>query len=402
MPVTSLYRKLKNEDGDLEILIDLIQAVHRSSDLEEVYKVALDSTIKLENIDVIVVYLVDEERHEAVLEAHSNLPEVYIKRAGRIPYPKGVTWKVINHGKMLNVEDVSKEFDLCPAGRDMGYHGALGIPIFLEKRVIGVIWFLSYREHKFDEKEVSLLSAFGDQIAIAIAKAKYTRELIKAHESVKEQNDRLSLLSRISQEVHQFIDLDKIYTTFLDMVRNVSFVSLAFVYTAVEGKGRKDPLLQAHYVSNNTNFNLLNGIPYLKEISFRVINSGKFGYYKSASDLSNPVTYIGAAFEKRTLLSVPIKLGNQTLGAIHLFSEEGKPFIEQDLDFLLSFVNQFGMAIAKAKLFEEIKKNKEKLRESEQRYNVLAEHIYDLICEIDADARFLFVSSGYKDILGYD
>jgi PAS domain S-box-containing protein len=172
------YDELEQRNKDLEILTNLIQAVHKSPDLEEIYRVALDSVMELENVDMVMIYLVDEQRQEAVLQAHRNVPEDYMRRASSIPYPKGITWKVINTGSMLNVENAQKDPDIGPAGRDLGHHSILGIPIILEERAIGVIWFISYKEREFSESEVSLLSTLGNQIAIAISKAKTFKALL--------------------------------------------------------------------------------------------------------------------------------------------------------------------------------------------------------------------------------
>jgi GAF domain-containing protein len=163
MEALSFYEELSQRNRNLEILTGLIQAVHKFSNLEEIYKVALDSITELENVDIVMIYLVDEQKREAVLKAHRNLSEDYIRRAERIPYPKGITWKVISTGRVINIEDIQKDPDLGPAGRDLGHHGVLGIPIFLEENVIGVIWFMSYKEHDFNQREVNLLSALGDQ-----------------------------------------------------------------------------------------------------------------------------------------------------------------------------------------------------------------------------------------------
>src|ERR671925_2304038 len=101
----------------LKVLPRLIQIVHKSYDLQEIFSVALDLVIELESVDMTMIYLVDEGKREAVLQAHRNLPEDYIKRAGRIPYPKGLTWNIINTGKMLNIEDIQKDPDISPADR---------------------------------------------------------------------------------------------------------------------------------------------------------------------------------------------------------------------------------------------------------------------------------------------
>ncbi|MBI2487347.1 MAG: GAF domain-containing protein [Deltaproteobacteria bacterium] len=165
------------ENRDLEILNTITQAAHQSLNLQEVYRIALDKVIELENVDIVCTYLVDETKNEALLQDYRNLPEEFIQRAGRIPYPKGATWKVINTREILNVRNAQEDPDVGPAGRDLEFRGMLGILITLEGKTIGVIWLLSYREYLFTKSEEDLLISIGTQIAIAIAKAKLYKEL---------------------------------------------------------------------------------------------------------------------------------------------------------------------------------------------------------------------------------
>jgi diguanylate cyclase (GGDEF)-like protein/PAS domain S-box-containing protein len=44
----------------------------------------------------------------------------------------------------------------------------------------------------------------------------------------------------------------------------------------------------------------------------------------------------------------------------------------------------------------------EALRRSEARYRTLAEHTFDLVCELDSAGRFSYASPNFKDILGYE
>lgn len=70
----ALYENLNKRNKDLEILNAINQAVHQSLNLQEVYRVALDKVIELGNVDMSYIYLVDETKNEAVLQAHRNLP----------------------------------------------------------------------------------------------------------------------------------------------------------------------------------------------------------------------------------------------------------------------------------------------------------------------------------------
>src|SRR3990167_3884434 len=193
----------KKAEEELILLNTLMKAVHRILDLKDVYKVALDMVTSMDNVDMVMIYIVDKDKKEAVLQAERNLPEFYIKRAGRIPYPRGITWKAINSGTVINIEDAQKDPEIGPAGRELGHHSLLGVPIFLGKDVIGVVWFTSYKERKFSEREVRLLSAMGDQIALAIAKAKMIEEIRTAQEQLIQSEKLASLGQLISSIAHE-------------------------------------------------------------------------------------------------------------------------------------------------------------------------------------------------------
>ncbi len=201
--ITRDITERKRTEEELLALNTLMKAVHRFLDLNEVYNVALDTIMDMENVDMALIYLVDKEKNEAVAQASRNFPEFYMHRAGRVPSPKGLTWKVIDSGAVVNIEDAQKDKDIGEAGRELGHHSLLGIPIFQGNEVIGVIWFLSYKERKFSESEVRLLSAMGDQIAIAVAKAKMLEEIESAQEKLVQSEKLASLGQLISSIAHE-------------------------------------------------------------------------------------------------------------------------------------------------------------------------------------------------------
>jgi len=184
----------KQVEEELKILNAIMEAVHKSSDLKEVFNVAINKVMELTDINIVGIYLVDKDTNEAVIEAHRGYPDKYVERAGRIPYPKGVTWKVINSGEVYIVQDVATDPYVGPAGKESGFQSFMSVPIKVEDRAIGAIHFHSYKKNKFGKREIELFSSIGTQIAIAIEKAKLYEELAQ----------RVKELARSNAELEQF------------------------------------------------------------------------------------------------------------------------------------------------------------------------------------------------------
>ncbi len=218
-----LNEDIDRKKKDLEILHTISNAVHQSFDLQHIYNTALDLTVTLQDVDVTFIYLVNEDRTEAVLQAHRNLTDDYIRRAGRIAYSNGITWKVINSGQVLNIKDIQKDKDIGPAGKDLGHLRSLGIPIVLEGIVMGVIWLGSFKRGKFSKQEIELNVSIGNHIGIAIAKAKLYEEMearvkertaeleetnLRLRQEIEERK-RAETEIRITRERHELVDAIK-------------------------------------------------------------------------------------------------------------------------------------------------------------------------------------------------
>ncbi|MBI2485826.1 MAG: GAF domain-containing protein, partial [Deltaproteobacteria bacterium] len=333
-----LYEDLNKRNKDLEILNTVTQAVHQSLELEEIYNVALDMVTSMENVDMAMIYLVDEDRKEAILQAHRNMPEDYIRRAGIIPYPKGTTWRVINTGEIVNIEDAQKDPDIGPAGRDLGHHGILGIPITLQGKVIGVIWFLSYKERQFDKQEMDLLSSLGNQIAIATVKAKLYGELSK-------KNRYETIISTVTRSVHQSINLQEVLENAVEaMSKNIDGADHVAIYLA-EGE---EAVLRAYRGHPDWFIERVRRIPYPKGFTWKTIIEGKPRY---CPDVDQD-TFIGPAGREvgtKSYLSMPIHYEGKTVGVINIHSLQKNAFNEEDRKLLEIVMQQIETAVNNAR-----------------------------------------------------
>jgi len=176
---------LETTNNDIRILIDIIKALNESLSLEDIYKIALDKASQIEKVDMIMIYIVDSNRKIAELQAYKNVPEQYLNKASQIPYPRGLTWKIIESGEILNNDDLQNETSLGKAGRELGPKSVLAIPVRQKDRTIGVLFFISYEERKFSQREFEILSAIGDQLSIAISNATQNEEIMVKDRDLK-------------------------------------------------------------------------------------------------------------------------------------------------------------------------------------------------------------------------
>ncbi|MGB7292074.1 MAG: GAF domain-containing protein [Thermodesulfobacteriota bacterium] len=352
-----LYRDLDERRKDLEIVNTITQAVHKSLDLMEIYEIALDSVVDLEDVDMAMIYLVDEDRKEAILQAQRNLPQDYINRAGRIPYLKGTTWHVINKGEVVHIEDIQKDPTVGPAGREIGHHSALGIPLKIEEKVIGVFWFLSYREHKFDKQEIDLLSSIGDQIATAIAKAKLYQDSNRRHEQIE-------LVYELSKSLNMDLSLDVVLSKIIEVARQL--VKARYSALAIFDENNKI----SRFTTNLTpeEINLIGTLPEGKGLLGELFRDGKLLRLDDITKHPRAVGFPPNHPPMKTLLGAPIIMKGHTIGALYLTEKEGgMPFDKDDAELVGTLCSAAGISLENARLFKKIADSESELKEANER-----------------------------------
>jgi PAS domain S-box-containing protein len=166
------------------IISTVTRSVHKSINLQNVMENAVEAMSKdIDGMDNVGIYLV--EGGEAVLKAHKGFNSQYIEHAGRIPYPKGFTWKTIIEGKPRYCPDVDEDTVIGPAGRELGTKSYLSMPIQFEGKTVGSININSLKKNAFDEEELNLLEIVAQQIEIAINNAQQTEELRKLKDELE-------------------------------------------------------------------------------------------------------------------------------------------------------------------------------------------------------------------------
>ncbi|MGH7849812.1 MAG: PAS domain S-box protein, partial [Thermodesulfobacteriota bacterium] len=159
-----------------EIIGTITRSVHRSIDIQEVLENAVDAMNKnLENADYVAIYFI--EGNIAALKAYRGYPDLFVRLANKIPYPKGFTWKALNEEKLLYCQDAETDDVIGPAGKEVGTKSYASMPIKYDGKTIGCININSLKKNAFDKDELDLLEMIAAQIEIAVNNARQAEAL---------------------------------------------------------------------------------------------------------------------------------------------------------------------------------------------------------------------------------
>jgi formate hydrogenlyase transcriptional activator len=173
--------------------------LHQSATLQAVLENAVEAMrTHIERIDAIEIFLCEGE--EAVLKAHTGLPDWVIEQIHRLPAPQGYTWKVIGDGQPRYCADVDQDAFIHPAGRAFGIKSYVSMPISVDGKTVGAININSLQKHAFDDDELRLLEILSAQLETAITNAQQAEALRQALAEVERLKNRLQAENVYLQE----------------------------------------------------------------------------------------------------------------------------------------------------------------------------------------------------------
>lgn len=366
-----------------------------SLDIDKVYKTSLDLMISLDNVDMGFIYIIDHKSNNAVLKASINVPEDYIKRAGIVPHPKGVTWKVINERKVVNLHDIQKDKDIGEAGKAVGHHRVLGIPIIFDDAIIGVIFLASYKKGKFTDQEIEFNISVANLIGLAVARA-------KLYDDLSRSNRYQNIIANITSSIHQSIELNQVLRNITEaLVNNVEGVQYAAVYM-LEGE---DIVLKVHNSLPDWFTKRLQKVSNKKGFISKTINKGHLIYVPDV-DQDNVIGPAGKKLGIRSYVSIPITGEGRNIGAISMTSSLKNVFDEQDIDLLTTLTKQIEIAISNAhkakelqevhvKLEKRVRERTAQLKNSNNELRQLAQRLQSI-----REEEILHISHELHDDLG--
>ncbi len=203
---------------------------------------------------------------------------------------------------------------------------------------------------------------------------------------INEQYRQLSALNAISQAVTHSVELETVLQNSLEKVCELLYANCGWIYLV------KDTKLYLNH-AYKTKFKFF---PDGVDINSRLVES-----FKQPPESGELILRDEERFNKeleqtgiQSWASIPLEIKNIFGGILIIASKDSNAFNIKDLELLQAFGNQISLALNNAYLFEQIK-------QSEQLYADLYEHLPDMYHSINREGTIVSCNDTESELLGY-
>ncbi|MBI4876878.1 MAG: GAF domain-containing protein [Acidobacteria bacterium] len=163
--------------------------------LDEMLGEVVGITVQVTGCDACLVYLLEPESGEIVLRA-SQLPHARELGRLRLHSGEGVTGWVVEHKSVValaaSASDDSR-FKRFQGLVEDTYEAFLSVPLVSGGEVIGVVNVHHRERHDHSPEEIALLTFAGEQMGVAVAKARLAEENARLQEESLEMKRQLEM-----------------------------------------------------------------------------------------------------------------------------------------------------------------------------------------------------------------
>ncbi|MBI1799681.1 MAG: SpoIIE family protein phosphatase [Candidatus Eisenbacteria bacterium] len=248
-----LYEETERRALEKEVLLEVSRALATPFDLDEVIEAIFKSLRQVVTYDAAAIYLVN--RATLALERVSDVgyPQGS-DEAFRLQVGQGLVGWVAKTGEPVIVPDVKQDPRYVAARLET--RSELAAPLVVEGRTLGVFNLESDLEDAYHEGHLELVGAFAAQAAVAIERARLTREQLDRRRIEKElaiaREIQLSFLPKSSPEIAGFdlagtmLPHDEVGGDYFDFIP-ISETRIGLAVADVSGKGIPAALIMAGF-----------------------------------------------------------------------------------------------------------------------------------------------------------
>ena len=248
-----LYDQAERRSLEKEVLLEVSRTLSASLDFDELVVTIFKSLRQVVDYDAAAIYLVNRTTLALELVSQVGYPEGS-DDAFQLQVGQGIVGWVAKTGDALIVPEVKR--DLRYVAARLETRSELAAPLAVEGRTIGVFNLESDLDDAYHEGHLEIVRAFAAQAAVAVERARLTRELLERRHLEKElaiaRDIQLSFLPKQAPVVPRFEIAgttqthDEVGGDYYDFIP-VSESRLGLAIADVSGKGIPAALIMAGF-----------------------------------------------------------------------------------------------------------------------------------------------------------
>jgi PAS domain S-box-containing protein len=350
-------RKKAEEDlraryQELQTLHEIGETILTAPDLKTTLERILDEAVSIGPFDLGTILLVDPsgEKIEAVASRGYQDP-TNLQRRPREEVLGRAQYRALSYEKTYVVENVAEADGLRTLKKE-GVQSAVLTPVRAGEKTLGFIQVGSRTQRKFNPDKIRLLEAIGNQMGVAIQKA-------RLYEETQRNLERIRALHEIDTAITSTLDLRAVLDVLLEKMDLVLPYAATTVRLFNSENGLLEPIACRNLDEKEWKAEAWRGGRGLANIVFEtnaptVIRNAQ----------SDPRIRDREFYQKHKLVSyvgIPLTAKGKTLGVIGFYTKDDHEFTDDEVGFLNTLAGQAAIAIHNAQLYEEmVRSNKVK------------------------------------------
>jgi K+-sensing histidine kinase KdpD/CheY-like chemotaxis protein len=252
------------------------------------------------------------------------------------------------------------------------------LPLIVKGQVLGIITIQSFQKNAYTDYHLNLLQNLATYTSIALDNAKAYRQLNEREQEIGQRAAELSTVNSISQAMASQLDPDELINLVGSKMRDLFRANI--VYVAMLDHKSKIISFPYQYGDNLEPMKLGEGL------TSQILLTGKpLLINKDVKEQTDKLGLQRIGLPAASYLGVPIPVGDEIIGVLSIQTTEAENrFNENDQRLLSTIATSVGVALRKAKLFEEVqhakmeaeaaRKNAEKANEAKSAFLSTVSH----------------------------
>jgi len=333
----------------LETLYTISNVAAKAQYLAEIWDPLLNEVLKIMQVDAGTIMILEGDfliRKVARGLDPSIMQEPPIHRTRG-----GISWSAISSRKPIIYSDLSKVKIASKVISRGDLISLITVPMITHNQAVGVISIFTRSARKFSEADLNLFQTIANQAAVSIISIQNAKLLEENQNRLKQ----LSAINEISKSISTLFDFEETIYSMLGVINSLFKSDQCFIALYDKKTDELVGLEPGFGMDEKTidNFRTKSD----EGISGKAFCSGMPIISQDSGSKDLGLSQIGGI---RSVLAAPLKVKSQTIGVIHVASQEDNKFTPDDLNLFGILAGEAALVVNTSFLYHLIQETKEK------------------------------------------